>query len=434
MDEVKQGLEPALCEPHASAIVAEYLRRTILSAESHARAEKLLPGGNSRQASYWRPYPVMITRAQGLHIGDPDGNKYIDLINNFTAMVHGHAYPPISEAVLNQLPNGTAWAAGCPAQLDLAEVIISRVDSVEQVRFANSGTEAANLALMIARAVTGRHKILMARYGYHGSLMEFELGSFGNEGPMTHIATYNDLEDFSSILDQHGGEIAAVFLEAVQGPGGVYAAEPEFLTGVRRAAHDAGALFVLDEVLTFRFATGGCQANYDIDPDLTMFGKLIGGGFPVGAVGGSKDILKIFDPADLKAFHTGTFNGNPITMCAGAVSVRELTDDRIQTMARLVAELREGLEQSALKAGLPLSINAYGSVMNLFFSPSLPASAFARTDEEMMSRFHLAALNRGLFLPSRGMIALSTIMTDDVIREVLERADAAFLDVAKELD
>lgn len=428
-----ESLKPVLCDPGASEIVAEYLKRTPLSAEFHARAEELLPGGNSRQASFWRPYPITVKRGQGIHLTDIDGNEYLDLINNFTAMVHGHAYPPIIEAVQKQLPNGTGWAAGCPEQLDLAQEIVGRVASVEQIRFTNSGTEAANLALMIARTLTGREKVLMARYGYHGSLMEFEVGSFGSEGPMTFIAGFNDLEDFRAVLDRHGSDIAAVFLEAVQGPGGVYPANAEFLSGVRDAAHDAGALFVLDEVLTFRFGTGGCQAEYDLDPDLTMFGKLIGGGFPVGAVGGKKDHMKIFDPADLKAFHTGTFNANPITMAAGAVSVRELTAERIANMDSLAGELKSGLERAAAKTGLPLSINRFGSVLNLYFSPVAPESAILREDDEMMARFHLAALNRKLFIPSRGMIALSTVMTQNTIEEALERAGAAFEDVAREL-
>ncbi len=416
-----------------SAIVARYRAHTGASAEAHARAARVMPGGNSRQASFWQPYPLTLARGQGLHVWDVDNNRYIDLINNYTAMVHGHAYPPIVEAVDRQIREGTGWAAGCIAQSDLAEQLVERVASVEQVRFTNSGTEAGNLALMIARVVTGRHKILMARYGYHGSVMEFEVGSFGDEGPMTHIAAYNDAADFRAVLDAHGDEIAAVFLEPVQGPGGVVPATADFLKDVREAAHAVGALFVLDEVLTFRFGFGGCQSLFDIDPDLTMFGKLIGGGFPVGAVGGKKEYLAIFDPAKLKAYHTGTYNANPVTMAAGSVSVRELTAERIETMNRLCAQLKDGLEQAAAKAGLPLSISRFGSVLNLYFSAELPVSAMARSDDDLMGRFHLAAMNHGLLLASRGMIALSTIMTSETVAEIIERADAAMADVAGDI-
>ncbi|MFQ5534275.1 MAG: aspartate aminotransferase family protein [Sphingomonadales bacterium] len=429
----KEPSTPALCGTQASSILARYSERTTASAEAHARAERYLPGGNSRQASYWRPYPVTLERGQGTHVWDLDGNRYIDLINNYTAMVHGHAFPPVVEAVDRQVRGGTGWAASCRAQTDLAAQLAERVPSVEQVRFTNSGTEAGNLALMIARVVTGRDKVLMARYGYHGSVMEFEVGSFGSEGPMTYIARYNDPDDFQAVLDRHGDEIAAVFVEPVQGPGGVVPGNADFLSKVRDAAHKAGALFVLDEVLTFRFAPGGCQSNLGIEPDLTMFGKLIGGGFPVGAVGGAKEYLAIFDPADLKAYHTGTYNANPVTMIAGDITVRELTAGKIAGMDALCAQLKAGLEGAAQTAGLPLSIRHYGSVMNLYFSPAPPESAMVRDDNELMDRFHLASMNHGLFLAARGMIAMSSVMTPDTVSETLERATAALADVAREI-
>ena len=162
-----------------SPIHATYTERTRKSAEAHARNETVMPGGTSRQAGYWAPYPLTIERAEGVHLWDVDGRRYLDLINNYTAMVHGHAYPPIVEAASRQLPQGTGWAAGNVPQTKLAEQIVARVPSVEQIRFTNSGTEAGMLAFTIARIVTGRSKLLMARYGYHGSLLEFETGSFG---------------------------------------------------------------------------------------------------------------------------------------------------------------------------------------------------------------------------------------------------------------
>jgi glutamate-1-semialdehyde 2,1-aminomutase len=273
----------------------------------------------------------------------------------------------------------------------------------------------------------------MARYGYHGSLLEFETGSFGRAGPLTHLARFNDLADFEAVLAEHGHEIAAVFLEPVLGSGGVVAASPEFLHGVKAAARKAGALFVLDEVLTFRFGAGGCQAAMDLEPDLTMFGKLIGGGFPVGAVGGARDLMRIFDPADMKVFHTGTFNANPVTMTAGGISVRELTAERIAAMERQCGELKAGLARAAERTGLPLSINHVGSCLNLYFSETAPESSIVRADGEIVGRFHLAAMNHGLFLAPRGMIALSTVFTPAHIEEAIERAEAAMQDVAAEI-
>jgi len=416
-----------------SAIQAAYLERTATSAENYARATVLMPGGTSRQASYWAPYPLTIKRGEGAYFWDVDGHQYLDLINNYTAMVHGHAYPPIVAATRKQIGDGTGWAAANEPQNRLAALIIDRVPSIEQVRFTNSGSEAGALAFTIARIITGRTKLLMARYGYHGSLLEFEIGSFGREGPLTHLASYNDVADFAAVLDEHGNDIAAVFLEPVLGASGVIAGDTQFLHGAKAAAHKAGALFVLDEVLTLRFAVGGCQDGIGLQPDLTMLGKIIGGGFPVGAVGGKKDLLRIFDPDDMKVFHTGTFNANPVTMVAGEVSLRELTAERIQRMDNLRESLQSGLANVAKKHGLPLSTNHYGSCLNLYFSESVPESSIVRDDEDAMDKFHLACINHGLFIAPRGMIALSTIIGEEHVAEAIERADAAMRDVAAEI-
>jgi len=416
----------------AAAISETYLVRTPASAKNYVRACEFMPGGTSRQASFWAPYPLTIERGEGTYFWDVDGHQYLDLINNYTAMVHGHAYPPIVEAARKQIGDGTGWAAANEPQNRLAAMIVDRIPSIEQVRFTNSGSEAGALAFTIARVITGRNKVLMARYGYHGSLFEFEIGSFGKEGPLTHLASYNKLDDFAAVLDEHGADIAAVFLEPVMGAGGITAGEKDFLHGVRKAAHAAGALFVLDEVLTLRFAIGGCQAGLDIDPDLTMLGKIIGGGFPVGAVGGKKDLLKLFDQDDLKVFHTGTFNANPVTMVAGEVSLRELTAERIEVMHDLRESLESQLSEVAKIHGLPFATNHYGSCLNLYFSESVPESSVVRDDDEIMDRFHLACINHGVFIAPRGMIALSTVTTEEHITEAIERADAAMRDVAAE--
>jgi len=416
-----------------NGIIASYLKRTRLSAENYARACKLMPGGTSRQASFWEPYPLTIDRGKGARFHDIDGHSYLDLINNYTAIVHGHAYPAIVAAAQQQIAKGTAWAAANEPQNRLAELIVDRIPSIEQVRFTNSGSEAGALAFTIARLITGRTKLLMARYGYHGSPLEFEVGSFGKEGPVTHLATYNDVADFDAVLDQHGHDIAAVFLEPVLGASGIIEGDPDFLHGVRAAAHKAGALFVLDEVLTLRFNSGGCQAVSGIEPDLTMLGKIIGGGFPVGAVGGRADMLRVFDPSDLQVFHTGTFNANPVTMVAGEVSLRELTPDRIGQMGRQCKTLQSGLIAAAAQHGLPFSTNRYGSCLNIYFSQSVPESSVLREDEMLMNNFHLACINHGLFIAHRGLIALSTVTSDEDIAEAIELADMAMRDVAAEI-
>jgi glutamate-1-semialdehyde 2,1-aminomutase len=192
----------------ASKITDRYRTRTPKSAALFARAVQHEPYGVSRQVSHWSPYPLTMSGGEGCFLHDVDGHRYFDLLGNFTALVHGNAYPPIQEALRRALPRGTVWAANNEAQLSLAEQLVQRIPGVEQLRFTNSGTEAGNLALLIARAVTGRHKVLMARYGYHGGLHEFESGSFGAGGPDTLMATYGDADSFCQVIEERGHEIA----------------------------------------------------------------------------------------------------------------------------------------------------------------------------------------------------------------------------------
>lgn len=217
------------------------------------------------------------------------------------------------------------------------------------------------------------------------------------------------------------------------GAGGVVRASPEFLRRVRDAVHAAGALFVMDEVITLRLATGGTQSLVGVEPDLTMLGKLIGGGFPVGAVGGPLEYMSIFDPEAPRGIHSGTYNANPVTMAAGLVSVRDLTAERIDRMERLGERLADALTRSAGQHGLPLSINRWGSLLNIFFMDAAPSATLRRDDIKTVSKFHLAALNHGLMVAQRGLLALSTVMDEDLIDDVAQRADAAMEDVAREV-
>lgn len=417
-------------------ILDTYIANTPKSAAADVRAQRGVVGGNSRAAAYWRPHPITVASASGTRLVDVDGRAYVDLVNNYTSLAHSHAYPPIVDVVRTQIERGTGYTANNLWQTELAEAMIERVRSVESVRFTNSGSEAGLLALTIARVVTGRAKVLMARYGYHGILMEFEAGSAPDLMPnldgLTYLGEYNDPASFERILDAHGHEIAAVVLEPVMGAGGVVSADADFLRRVQGAAEAAGALFVLDEVITFRLAEGGAQSLFGIEPDLTMFGKVIGGGFPVGAVGGKLEHLRVFDPAAPCAFHSGTYCGNPVTMAAGLVSVRELTADRIETMDRLAERLANGLVTQASNLDLPISINRHGSLLNLVFTEADSSAASRREAAERMANFHLAALNHGLMVASRGMMALSTVMDEALIDDVVRRAAAAMQDVAEE--
>ncbi len=418
-----------------SRIEERYRAATPKSARRAERAEAVMPGGDTRSTTYHRPYPLTIARGAGALLWDADGNRYIDLLGNYTSLVHGNAYPPICEAIAAAVRLGTAWPARSDAQTELAELICARVASIDRVRFCNSGTEAGMLAVQVARRLTGRKLILMARYGYHGSYDDLEVGLAGHDGERTLLADYGDAVAFARILAERGHEIAAVFLEPVMGSAGIVTPPEGFLQHVANAARVAGSLFVIDEVITLRLATGGAQALAGVRPDLTMMGKIIGGGLPVGALGGTEEVMAAFDPRGrTPLWHAGTFNGNPLTCSAGAVSLRELTAERIATMERQAGRLATEMAHAAEKSGLPFSARQAGSLLNIFFMQEPPPATIARADSRTIRMFHLAALNRGLFIAPRGLIAFSTVIDDQLTAEICDRAASAIADVAQEAD
>ena len=419
---------------------ATYRERSPRSAALAERANRVLPGGDTRAAAHHPPYPLAFASGAGCRLTDVDGVVHLDLLGNYTSLVHGSAYPPIVEAVARQVARGTAWAARHEPQVRLAEDLCARIGSLERVRFTNSGTEAAMLALHIARAATGRPGILMARGGYHGSHEATEYGTHHDVpdhqplgAGVVHLADHGDAAGFATALAEHGPEIAAVFLEPVLGSGGVRDAPPGFLVEVAEAAHRAGALLVLDEVITVRLASGGAQQLHGVTPDLTLLGKLIGGGFPVGAVGGRADLLALTDPATGPIAASGTFNGNPVTAAAGEVSVRELTADRIAVMAAHAERLDADLRGAGADAGLDLHVTRSGSLLNLWLAPPPPPGASGRADAVAIAALHLAAAVHGVHLAPRGLIALSTVLTDADLTEATERLAAALRDAAAAL-
>lgn len=416
-----------------SNISNSYVQRTPVSAEKFYTAEKFEPSGVSRQVGRWSPYPLTLTRGEGPYLWDVDGNRYIDMLGNYTSLVHGNYYEPIHDEVNRVIANGTAWAANNLYQSELAQQLVQRVNGVDQVRFTNSGTEAGNLALLIARAVTGRYGVLMARFGYHGGLQEFEVGSFNLGGPHTYMATYGDAASFEAVLQQHSDKIAAIFVEGVLGAGGMCPAPAVFFVELKQIAKKYSVLLVIDEVISFRLGFGGQQGNLGVTADLTMMGKLIGGGFPVGAVGGTNEVMSVFDPAALQVWHSGTFNGNPVTMAAGNISVRELTTERIDVMNGLGTILVDGMKSAAGKYGLPFSVNHSGSLLNVFFSNHSPDDISAREDHRLITKFHLACLNHGIMIAGRGMFVLSTVMDRKLVDEVLARVELAMKDLSAEL-
>ena len=378
------------------------------------RAIEVMPGGNTRTTAHYPPFPIAIDHADGPFLWDADGNRLIDLLLNYTSLVHGHRYPPVMAAVAAVLERGTAWPAASTEQVDLAGALCRRIRSVERVRFCNSGTEAGLLAVRIARRATGRRLLLKAAEGYHGSYDELDAG------PQTLTAPYGDTAAFLTQIDRHGGDLAAVVVEPVLASGGVITPPEGFLADVAAAARAAGAVFVLDEVMTLRLGVGGAQAAAGIDPDLTMMAKLIGGGFPVGAVGGRADLLEHLDPRRPDALqHSGTYNGNLVTCAAGYAAVTALTAEAIDVMAAQGGRLAESLAASAGRHGVPVTVGHSGSLVNL------------RGDQSLRAAIHLLALANGLYIAPRGMMALCTVVDDALLDEICDRFDAVFAEAAR---
>jgi glutamate-1-semialdehyde 2,1-aminomutase len=407
-----------------NAIEADYRQRTPMSAQIQRRAEHVMPGGDTRTSVFHQPYPLTITCGNGAFIWDADGNRYIDLLGNYTSLVHGHAYPPIVEAIVRAARSSTAWAARSHAQVQLAELLCERIESVKQVRFCNSGSEAGMLAAKLARHVTGRKLLLVARQGYHGSFDDLESGLVKANGERTLFADFGNSDQFERILRERGDQIAAVFVEPVLGAGGIIQPPADFLSRIVYAAHRAGALLVLDEVITLRLSPGGAQELFALSPDLTMMGKIIGGGLPVGAVGGSNELMAGFDPLKSGSLHhSGTFNGNPLTCAAGVASMTELTAPRITIMEAQARRLAAELEREARRLELRMSLRQAGSLMNVAFVDESPEQT-----ARLYRDFHLACLNHGVFIAPRGLLALSTAINDELLTEICERMALALRD------
>ncbi len=412
----------------------KYRTRTPRSAALNERATTVLPGGEARSAAYHPPYSVVVDHGQGSRLWDIDGNEYLDLNYNYSSLLHGHAFPPIVEATQAAIARGSSFAGRTESQVELAELIAGRVRSIDQVRYVNSGTEAVQLAIMIARAYNGRSKILVAEHSFHGHFLDPY--RFRREAATTlvgtHYATFGDAESFEKVLDEYGDEIALVLLEPWMGAGGLVGAPREFFTRVQAAAANAGALFVLDEAGTFRLSLGGGQALLDIDPDLTILGKYVGGGFAFGGVGGRAELMELTNPAGGVLHVSGTFSGNPVTVAAGIAAVRHVTAEQLDVMGRQMEQIDLALARSAAAHQLPYSSRRVGSIINIWLSEEPPVVNQLRTDRRLARLFHLACMVQGVFATPRTMLYVSTVMSDADVAEVIERLDAALADVAAE--
>jgi len=415
-----------------------FLARTAASRAIAERARRVMPGGDTRTGTFHAPYPLAIAEGHGCTLVDADGHTYLDTLYNFTSLLHGHTFAPIVAAITAQAARGTVHGTANDLQVQLAEVLQTRLPSLERLRFCNSGTEATLGAIRAARAFTGRPAILKMAGGYHGSHDPVAIAmSAGDPGlppgitPGTAgdviLGRFNDLDATTALIRQHRDRLAAVIVEPMLGSGAIVATAA-FLAGLREVTAACGVLLILDEVITFRLGVGGLQETVGVRPDLTSLGKIIGGGLPVGAFGGRADVMATFDPSRGGAIaHSGTYNGNALTMAAGLVALEHFPNAAVAALNRRGDTLRARLNAAIATSGVAAVVTGTGSLMQLHLVPppvTTPEVA-ARAETRLVRLMHLALANRGVFSSTRQLYVLPTVAGEaDLDRFVHAFADA----------
>lgn len=413
------------------------------------RANELMPGGVNSPVRAFRAVggqPLFIDRGEGAYMWDADGNRYIDYVLSWGPLVLGHAHPEVVDALQKAVANGTSYGAPSHLEVELAQLVTELMPNIEMVRFVNSGTEATMSALRLARAFTGRNKIIKFQGNYHGhaDMLLVQAGSgvatLGlPDSPGvppstvsdTLVATYNDLESVKQLFQQFPGEIAGIIVEPVAGNMGLVPPVDGFLQGLRDVTAENGALLIFDEVMTgFRVHPGGAQTLFGIKPDLTAFGKVIGGGLPVGAYGGRKDIMQMVAPVG-PMYQAGTLSGNPLAMTAGIATLKILRRPGLwQGIEDAGARLMAGLGVIAESANIPVQLGRIGSMFGMFFNdgPTTNWDTVATSDTERFGRYFQAMLEQGVYLaPSQFEVGfLSSAHGSKEIEATLAAAEAAF--------
>ena len=412
--------------------VARYRETTPQSRAIWEEACRYLPDGDSRNSIFWKPYPIFTESAQGAVVTDADGVERLDFINTMTTMILGHGPAPVLDAVRQQLDRGLAYNSPNRHQVDLARILCDRIPSFQQVRFTNSGTEATLNTIRVARAFTGRSKFAKVEGGYHGThdavMVSLRIdpatgGDYDNPQAVASsaglapgtleqavIIPYNDVDVARRILEANRDELAAVIVEPVMGSVGMLPADSGYLQMLRDFADDSGALLIFDEVISFRVAAGGAQDYYGITPDLTSLGKIIGGGFPVGAFGGRSDIMSLYSPINGPVVaHAGTFNANPVTMAAGVATMTELSPTVYRRLAELTDMLRQGLQMVCSELEQPVVVTGVESLFGVHFTdqPIRHYRDIAATDKALGERVFMGMLNEGFLLAPNLVGAMS---------------------------
>lgn len=425
------------------------MTETSTSKSLFARAKNFIPGGVNSPVRAFKAVggnPIFINRADGPYIYDEDGNEYIEFINSWGPMILGHNHPLIREAVIKAMENGTSFGAPTAREVEMAELITQMVPSVEKVRMVNSGTEATMSAIRVARGYTGKDKFIKFEGNYHGHGDSFLIAAGSGAVTMgnpdspgvtkgtakdTLLAPFNDLEAVKQVVEANKDEIAAIILEPVAGNMGCVLPAPGFLEGLRELCDEKGIILIFDEVMTgFRLAKGGAQQYLGVKPDMTTLGKIIGGGMPVGAYGGRKEIMDYVSPEG-PVYQAGTLSGNPIAMAAGLAILNHLnqTPEVYASLENIGATIVNGIKESLISLGLPFTVNHIGSMYSLFFTKQKVTDfeSAKTSDTIVFGKYFQEMLKRGIYLaPSQyESLFLSTALRDSHIDQFLSANEKA---------
>ena len=388
-----------------------YAAANPLSERRAGHAAEAMPGGNTRTVLHYSPFPVAFQGGQGQRLTDLDGHTYTDFLGEYSAGLYGHSHPVILEAAERALKGGLVLGGPNEYEAVLAHLVKSRFPSVELIRFCNSGTESNLMAIATARAATGRTHLLAFEGAYHGGLLKFAGGASKVNAPYPSvIAPYNDIEATLALIEQHKTVLAAIIVEPMIGSGGAIPAERGFLAALREAATQHGIVLIFDEVMTSRLSPGGLQETLGIRPDLTTFGKYLGGGFSFGAFGGARDLMALYDPTRPDSLaHAGTFNNNVMTMAAGLAGLEQVyTPEAARALTATGDALRGRLNRLFAERNVAAQVTGVGSLMNIHFQRgAIRRPADVVPAEEKRALFHLEMMARGYYLARRGYMTLS---------------------------
>jgi len=437
----------------ADEVIARYRAKTQQSAKLHAEAKKIMPGGETREVVTYKPYPAFMERGKGCYVFDYDGNEYIDFVGNYTSLIHGHCDPDINAAIRAQLDKGTALASPTVLQVEHAKILCNRIPSVDMVRYTNSGTEATLMAIRTARAVKRKDMIIKFEGAYHGTQDDAKVNvvpDLAPQGlPKAHVeglgipqstlqnvvvAPFNDLDAVETLLKQYQDKLAGIICEPFLASLGTIPPKPGFLQGLRSLADRYGVLLIFDEVQSFRQSTGGMQLKENVMPDITAVGKLIGGGYPIGAFGAGRDIMDRFDydPMNPDAIqHSGTFNGNEISMTAGIASMKKFDQKAVDHINGLGKRLADGFTGVFKALGLKCQALRVGSQLNINFTDKELSNALEWVMSlipcmELQRLVHLELLNRGIYSAKRSEFVISTPMTAKEVDVCVQKVEETF--------